>query len=130
MTSMNAGSLRNTKAEAIQNTVVTAITNYSLNKRTDNRVTENVAEKFIEALTELESARDVEQIVSLFADDCEVGNIVISKKFRGTEGAQLFWTYYRAAFRDVCSIFQNELYSGNQAKWNRQPKAKLKTDER
>lgn len=93
-----------------------AFGNYAFKKEpADNRLTKNVAEKFIAALTELESARDVELLVALFADDCEVGNIVVSEKFRGVEGARRFWTSYRAAFKDVCSIFQNEIYSGNTA---------------
>jgi len=89
--------------------------NYKLKKGTDNAVTKNIAEKFIGALTELESARDVEMLVALFADDCEIGNIVVSENFQGLDGVRRFWTHYRAAFNDVCSIFQNEVYSGNKA---------------
>lgn len=92
-----------------------AAVNYEPPARTDNRMTNNIAEKFIAALTELESARDVEPLIALFADDCEVGNVVVSEKFRGKDGARRFWTRYRAAFKDICSIFQNEIYSGNQA---------------
>lgn len=93
-----------------------AFKNYEFKKATDNRATENVAEKFIAALTELESARDVELLIALFAVDCEIGNVATSKKFRGGAGARHFWTHYRNAFKAVCSIFQNEIYSGNQAK--------------
>lgn len=100
--------------------------NYAFEKTADNRLTGNVAEKFIAALTELESARDVELIVALFAEDCEIGNVAASKKFRGIEGARQFWTHYRSAFKDLCSIFQNEIYSGNQAKleWTTEGKSK------
>lgn len=86
----------------------------------------NTAEKFIGALTELESASDVELIVALFAEDCEVGNIVISEKFRGIEGARRFWTNYRAAFKDVCSVFQNEVYFDNEAvfEWTTEGKSR------
>lgn len=79
-------------------------------------MTKNIAEKFIGALTELESARDVEQMVELFADDCEVGNVETPKLFRGIEEARQFWIDYRDAFKDVCSIFQKELYTGNKEK--------------
>ena len=89
--------------------------NYSFNENADNRITERIAEKFIGALSELESSRDVEVIIALFADECEVGNAVVSEKCCGLDGARRFWTHYRAAFKDVCSIFQNEIYSGNQA---------------
>jgi len=86
----------------------------------------SVAEKFIGALTELESASDVEQIVELFAVNCEVGNSVISEKFQGIEGARRFWTNYRHAFKDVCSIFENEIYFGNKARldWTTEGKSK------
>ena len=92
----------------------------------NNRVANNTAEKFIGALTELESASDVELIVALFAEDCEVGNIVISEKFRGIEGARRFWTNYRAAFKDVCSVFQNEVYFDNEAvfEWTTEGKSR------
>lgn len=76
----------------------------------------NIADEFIGALTELESARDVERMVELFADDCEVGNIEEQNLFRGIEGARRFWTDYRAGFKDVCSVFQKELCSENKAR--------------
>lgn len=112
--------------ETTQRPAANAVKNYAPKKATDNRETKNVAEKFIGALTELESGRDVELMVALFTDDCEVGNVAASKKFRGIEGARRFWTHYRAAFKDVCSIFQNEIYSGNQAKlqWTTEGKSK------
>lgn len=76
----------------------------------------NIANEFIGALTELESARDVELMVELFADDCEVGNIEAPQLFRGVEGARRFWTDYRDNFKDVCSVFQKELYTENKAR--------------
>ena len=39
-------------------------------------MSEKIAYKFIAALSELESARDVESMVALFADNCEVCNVV------------------------------------------------------
>lgn len=86
----------------------------------------NTAEKFAGALTELESAREVEPIVTLFADNYEVGNIIVSEKFRGIEGARRFWTNYRAAFKDVCSVFQNEVYFDNEAvfEWTTEGKSR------
>lgn len=88
----------------------------SYGDQSNNRAANNVAEKFIGALTELETARDVEQMVGLFADDCEVGNIEALKLFRGVEGARRFWTDYRDKFKDVCSVFQKELYTENKAR--------------
>lgn len=76
----------------------------------------NIANEFIGALTELESARDVELMVELFADDCEVGNIEAPQLFYGVEGARQFWTDYRDNFKDVCSVFQKELRTENKAR--------------
>lgn len=71
-------------------------------------MSEQLARKFIEALGRLEGARDLETIVSLFADDCEVGNVVSPEKFAGREGARRFWgAKYRDTFGEVRSTFRN-----------------------
>ncbi len=89
-------------------------------------VTKNIAIKFIGALTELESASDVEPIITLFAADCEVINVGAPKIFRGIKGARRFWTDYRDNFKDVCSIFQKELYSDNKARLEWTTEGKIK----
>lgn len=71
-------------------------------------MSKELAEKFVEALGRLESGRDLETIVSLFADDCEVGNVVTPEPFRGLEGAREFWgAKYRDTFGEVRSTFRN-----------------------
>ena len=73
-----------------------------------------LAEKFVEALGRLESERDLETIVSLFADDCEVGNVVTPEPFKGREGAREFWgAKYRDTFGEVRSTFRNVLAAEN-----------------
>lgn len=47
-----------------------------------------MAEKFIEALGKLEKSEDVETIVSLFADDAEIGNVTLTKNLSGADGAK------------------------------------------
>lgn len=102
--------------ETTERAIETSAKNYASNETAEDiRATKNVGEKFIGALTELESARDVEQIVALFADDCEVNSVPASEHFRGIEGARQFWTQYRDAFKDVCSVFENENYSNDAA---------------
>lgn len=76
---------------------------------------EAIAEKFVEALGKLEAERDVETIVSLFGDDCEVGNIIAPEKFHGAEGARKFWTTYRETFGEVSSSFRNRIASEKNA---------------
>lgn len=79
-------------------------------------MSEQVANRFIEALGRLEDARDLEPITSLFADNCEVGNVVSPEKFRGREGAREFWgAKYRETFNDVKSTFKNVFAAGTRA---------------
>lgn len=70
---------------------------------------EQTAERFIEALAKLEAERDLETIVGLFAERCEVGNVVAPEKFEGPEGAREFWTKYRETFGEVRSAFRNRI---------------------
>lgn len=74
---------------------------------------EEITEKFIDALTKLESGEDVDTIASLFADGCEVGNVTLSKTLHGTDGAREFWTHYKSTLGDVRSVFKNKIVSGN-----------------
>ena len=68
---------------------------------------EKITEKFIEALEKLEETKDVETIVSLFSEDCEVGNVTLTEKLSGSEGAKQFWTNYRQTFDEIKSTFKN-----------------------
>lgn len=70
---------------------------------------DNISEKFIEALSSLEANGEVEDIVALFSDDCEVGNVTLTNNLSGTEGAREFWTNYRKTFKDIKSEFKNKL---------------------
>lgn len=77
-------------------------------------MSKEIAEKFIEALGRLESERDLESIVSLFADGCEVGNVVTPEPFRGRDGAREFWgAKYRDTFGEVRSTFRNVFAAEN-----------------
>lgn len=67
------------------------------------------AEKFIDALGKLEAERELDAIVAMFADECEVGNIVASDNFNGTDGAREFWKNYRQTFGEVKSEFHNKI---------------------
>lgn len=68
---------------------------------------DNISEKFIAALKELEANGSDENIVALFSDDCEVGNVALTESLAGTDGAREFWTNYRKTFKDVSSEFKN-----------------------
>ncbi len=67
---------------------------------------EKTAKQFIDALHKLESDRDLETIVGLFSEDCEIGNVVTEDK---DIGVKEFWTSYRESFGEVESTFRNEI---------------------
>ncbi|HLM58323.1 MAG TPA: nuclear transport factor 2 family protein [Pyrinomonadaceae bacterium] len=71
-------------------------------------MSEQMAERFIEALGRLEAGRDLETISALFSDESEIGNVVSPEKFHGREGARDFWgSKYRDTFGEVRSTFRN-----------------------
>lgn len=79
-------------------------------------MSEQVARKFVEALGRLESGRELDGIVALFAEGCEVGNVVSPEKFGGREGAREFWgAKYRDTFGEVRSTFRNVFATENRA---------------
>lgn len=73
-------------------------------------MSEQTAEKFIEALGKLEKSEDVETIVALFADDAEIGNATLTKNIND---AKEFWTNYRKTFGKISSEFTNKVHSEN-----------------
>jgi steroid delta-isomerase-like uncharacterized protein len=66
-----------------------------------------VADRFIEALWKLEEDRDVEALVEIHTEDCEVGNVAVSRIFSGHKGLREFWTSYRNTFDEMKSEFRN-----------------------
>jgi ketosteroid isomerase-like protein len=75
----------------------------------------DIANRFIEALERLERERDLETIVSLFAEDCRVGNVIVPAPYEGPPGAREFWERYRETFGDVKSTFHNIIVTGGHA---------------
>lgn len=75
---------------------------------------QKTAEKFVEALHELEATGNVEPIASLFAGDAEVNNVVTIENSHDLD-AKEFWTKYRANFAEVSSEFSNKIYGENNA---------------
>ena len=67
------------------------------------------AEKFVDALRKLELENDLDTIVSLFADDAEIGNVTVTDNLSGTDGARKFWKNYRDTFGEIESTFQNKI---------------------
>lgn len=79
-------------------------------------MSEQIAKRFVEALGRLEAEGDLETITGLFADDCEIGNVVSPEKFKGVDGAREFWgAKYRDTFGGVRSTFRNVFAAANRA---------------
>ena len=70
-------------------------------------MSKEVADDFVEALGKLEEDRDVEALVEIHTEDCEVGNVAVSETFRGHDGLREFWTEYRKTFGEMKSTFRN-----------------------
>ena len=70
-------------------------------------MTREVAYGFVEALRKLEENREVEALVEIHTEDCEVGNVAVSETFRGHDGLREFWTSYRSTFGEMRSEFRN-----------------------
>jgi hypothetical protein len=70
-------------------------------------MSKEVADDFVEALRKLEEERDVEALVGIHTEDCEVGNVSVSETFRGHDGLREFWTEYRKTFGEMRSEFRN-----------------------
>jgi len=70
-------------------------------------VSKEVADGFVEALRKLEEDRDVEALVEIHTEDCEVGNVSVPQTFRGHDGLREFWTNYRKTFGEMKSTFRN-----------------------
>ena len=70
-------------------------------------MSKEVADRFVEALHKLEEDRDVEALVEIHTDDCDVGNVAVPKTFSGHDGLREFWTGYRDTFGEMRSEFRN-----------------------
>jgi ketosteroid isomerase-like protein len=78
-------------------------------------MSEQLIEKFIEALGRLEAERDVETIAALYADDARIGNVTATADHTGRDGAREFWTKYRDTFGEVRSTFRNRIVAQGRA---------------
>lgn len=70
-------------------------------------MSKEVADKFVQALWKLEEDRDVEALVEVHTEDCDVGNVSVPKTFSGHDGLREFWTSYRDTFGEMKSEFRN-----------------------
>ena len=70
-------------------------------------MSKEVADGFVEALRKLEEEENIEPLIEIHTEDCEVGNVSVSESFRGHQGLREFWTSYRSIFDEMRSEFRN-----------------------
>lgn len=75
-------------------------------------MSKEVADRFVEALWKLEEDGEVEALVEVHAEDCDVGNVAVPRTFSGHEGLREFWTSYRNTFGSMKSEFRNIFADG------------------
>jgi steroid delta-isomerase-like uncharacterized protein len=78
-------------------------------------MTATEVQQFIDALEQIESSQQYDAMISLFTEDCKVGNVLVPDHFDGKEGASRFWHDYRSSFGEIRSEFHNRVESENQA---------------
>ncbi len=75
---------------------------------------QDTAKKFVEALGKLEAERDLETIVALFGEDCDIANVITEDNDKQTD-VRAFWQSYRDNFAEVKSTFRNQIVTENRA---------------
>lgn len=78
-------------------------------------MSDEVAQKFIEALRTLEDSKDAEPLAALYAEGASVGNLIAPDRFHGQEGAREFWSEYRGTFDRAKSEFRTVIVSDSGA---------------
>lgn len=68
-----------------------------------------LTEAFIDALHRLEAEGDVDVIASLFSDDAELSNPLVTHVSTEANGPKVFWKAYIGASQDIESEFVNIL---------------------
>lgn len=79
------------------------------------RTSEQLTQRFIAALGQLEQGGRVEDLVTLYREDAAVGNVLEDRPLLGRDGARSFWTMYRHTFKTVTSSFRNVLVGDGRA---------------
>jgi SnoaL-like domain len=79
-------------------------------------ISQKVADGFVQALCKPDE--DVEALIAIHTDDCEVSNVSLPGAFRGHEGLREFWTSYRSTFGEMRSEFRNVFATEEGRRWS------------
>jgi ketosteroid isomerase-like protein len=72
---------------------------------------DEIVDRFVTALGELHSTRDVDPLVDLFADDANLRKLGMPHEERGKDGARNFWRQYRDVFGSIEASFDHVVSS-------------------
>lgn len=75
----------------------------------------DVAQRFMDALQEIEKSGEVDALVSLFAEDASLRRMAQDDSYRGKEAAAAFWREYLSVFGEVRTTFTNTIEAGGYA---------------
>ena len=64
---------------------------------------------FVDALHRLEDERQLDPLLSIFADDAQLNNPTVESPLRGESGVREFWQVYRDTFGSIHSDFHHVL---------------------
>ena len=68
-----------------------------------------ITERFVAALNALHSARDVNGLVDLFAEDATLSKSGVPAQEHGKQGARNFWQRYREVFDTIDASFRHTI---------------------
>ncbi len=75
----------------------------------------SVAQRFMDALQEIEKSGEVDALVSLFSEDASLRRMAQDDGYRGKEEATAFWREYLSVFGEVRTTFNNTIENGGHA---------------
>jgi hypothetical protein len=67
----------------------------------------DIVDRFVAALGDLHSSRDVDPLVDLFAENATLRKLGMPHEEHGKEGARNFWSQYRDVFGSVDASFHH-----------------------
>lgn len=87
-------------------------------------MTNEIADRFMQTLQQIEASGDIEPLVEMFAEDAESINLAMTEPLKGKDGARRFWQKYLSVFDRIHSEFTHVTTNDNTAvmEWRSQGK--------
>jgi limonene-1,2-epoxide hydrolase len=68
---------------------------------------DEIVDRFVAALGDLHSTREVDPLVDLFAEDASLRKLGMPHEVQGKDGARTFWRQYRDVFGSIEASFHH-----------------------